>query len=237
MRSIGPVVGTSELSVALAASLPKSTFTKNGLTSPRVSCSLCWRSRQNRAFTSPAAALSTKFVQQNVGIGSFSRGPTFTIATPFGVPPPGVVAVVCPGCGARYVPAAGSHRPTPIVVRTLEVPGFHAACGTRTWIWRRPMSTLTFGAGVSVFPDDASVRTAVPPCHVRNTCAGDETPAPSGHATEDDESPSAIVKAVLFGSSSVFSVTRKAVAEASGSTRSSTRSAALFAYTLSVGYV
>src|SRR4051812_5260426 len=114
-------------------------------------------------------------------------------------------------------------------MRTVELPGFHAPCATRTSTWRRAASTLTLGAGDSAAPVAALVSVALVPCTVRNNWAGDETPAPAGHAWGAAELPSAIVNATRDGSFSVLRVTRKAVSPASGLTRSSTRSAALFA--------
>ncbi len=68
---------------------------------------------------------------------------------------------------------------------------------------------------------------AVVPCHVTNRPAGERTPAPAGHARGVGGLPIAIVAATSFGSTSVFRVSRKAVALFSAFTRSSTRSAAL----------
>ena len=73
------------------------------------------------------------------------------------------------------------------------------------------------------------------PCQVRKSCAGADALAPCGKARADDELPMAIVAAVSSGLASVLKVSRKAVAEASGLTRSSTRSAALLAYLEAVG--
>ena len=131
--------------------------------------------------------------------------------------------------GARYVPAAGFQSPTPIVIRTVLRPGSQAECGTRTSIWRRLRSTLAVGAGVFGVPVAASISSALDPCTVRNSEAGEETPAPWGHGSAAAEFPSAIVNATRLGSCSVLSVTRKAVSVASGRTRISTRSAALLA--------
>ena len=117
------------------------------------------------------------------------------------------------------------------------MPGSQAACGTRTSTWRRVRSTRALGAGDFVVPVVASRSSALDPCTVRKSAAGEVTPAPCGHGSGVAELPSAIVKAVRFGSFSVFSVIRNAVASASGRTRSSTRSAALSAYTGLVGYV
>src|SRR5947209_7293195 len=122
-------------------------------------------------------------------------------------------------------------------MRTFEVPGSQAACGTSTVIWRRVRSTVPVGAGVLGAPVAASSRSTLEPWTVRNRAAGEVTPAPWGHGTADGESPSAMVKATRLGSLRVLSVTRNAVVSASGLTRSSTRSAALLAYTGSVGYV
>jgi hypothetical protein len=64
---------------------------------------------------------------------------------------------------------------------------------------------------------------------VRNSWAGERTPAPCGQASAAGEPPIAIVTPVRAASLSVLSVMRNAVASASGLTRSSTRSAALLA--------
>src|SRR4051794_30971157 len=145
-----------------------------------------------------------------------------------GAAPPGCVALRV-AAGFRYVPALASQSPTPASMRTVEVPGFQAACGTRTSNCRRVVSTVTVGAGETGAPVVASVSVAVVPCTVRNRCAGELTPAASGHGCGTAESPNATVNATLLGSFSVLRVTRNAVWSASGFTRSSTRSAALFA--------
>src|SRR5436190_24002031 len=99
-----------------------------------------------------------------------------------------------------------------MVVGTFERPGFHAECDTSSCTWRRRTSTRTAGAGARALPDAASMSSAVWPCHVRKSAAGEDTPAPWGQATAEAEEPSAMVKAVRDGARSVFSVTRKAVA-------------------------
>jgi hypothetical protein len=65
------------------------------------------------------------------------------------------------------------------------------------------------------------------PATWRNSAAGAVALAPWGNGSGAAELPMAIVAATLFGSLIEFSVSRKAVASASGFTRSSTRSAAL----------
>jgi hypothetical protein len=75
----------------------------------------------------------------------------------------------------------------------------------------------------------------VPPWTVRNSAAGERTPAEWGHTRVVAEDPRAIVNAVRAGSLSVFSVTRNAVAPETRLTRSSTRSAPLFAKVAVVG--
>src|SRR3954463_6174372 len=241
MRSIGPVAGTPESSSVPAASLAKSASAENDLTSPARSASAWALSRHQAACTAAPAAESPSVkvgavLRSGNGSWALERGPTLTIAAPLGPAPPGVVSLALPGCGARYALAALSHRPTPIVMRTLEVPGSHAACGTRTSIWRRVRSTAAVGAGCFAAPA-APVSSAVAPWTVRNSCAGEETPAPCGQDTAEPELPSAMVKPTRSGSLSVLRVTRKAVASGSARPRSSTRSAALWAYTGSVGYV
>src|SRR5436190_8947734 len=116
-------------------------------------------------------------------------------------PPGWVAAATAPG--RRYWFVAGSQRPTPASIRTTDVPGFHAAWGTRTSNWRRVMSTETLGEGVRALPVVASVSTAVVPCTVRNRCAGDTTPALNGQASAVAESPRAIVNATRLGSLNV----------------------------------
>src|SRR5205085_11307561 len=68
--------------------------------------------------------------------------------------------------------------------------------------------------------------------------AGEVTSAPCGHTTLTPSiPPSANVNATSRGSFIVLRGTRKAVAPASGLTRNSTKSAALFAYIGFVAYV
>src|SRR3954451_11286590 len=169
------------------------------------------------------------------GSGSSVRKAMLNSASLDGLAPPGVVAVAV-GPGWRYVPAAASHSPTPIDMRTTEAPGSQAACGTRTSIWRRVVSTVAVGAGASALPVAASSSLALETCTVRNSCAGDTPLALCGHATGAPESPSATVNATLSAAFIVLSVIRNAVASLSGLTRNSTRSAALLAYVaVSVG--
>ena len=97
--------------------------------------------------------------------------------------PPGAVAeAVAVAVGVRYWLLAASQRPTPAARRTVCARGFQAAWGTLTSNCRRARSTGTVGAGVIVAPVAASVSTAVVPWTVRNSRAGDLTPAASGHA-------------------------------------------------------
>src|SRR4051794_6015292 len=163
------------------------------------------------------------------GTGSSVRKAMLNSASLDGLAPPGAVADAV-GPGWRYVPADVSHSPTPIAMRTVESPGSHAACATRTSIWRRVVSTVAVGAGVSGLPLAASSSSALEPWTVRNSCAGETTLALCGHATGAPESPSATVNATLSGAFIVLSVIRNAVASLSGLTRNSTRSAALLAY-------
>src|SRR2546421_11106542 len=114
MRSIEPVFGMPESSVVPAASFAKSTSAWYWLTSPLVSA-VAWLCSRHQADCTCAPAAESPIVYGGAGLvglgaGSSKRGPTLTIATP-GPPPPGVSAVACPGCGARYAPAFGSHRP------------------------------------------------------------------------------------------------------------------------------
>src|SRR4051794_22719770 len=107
MRSIAPVFGTPESSSLPFRSLPKSTSVENGETSPRRSWSAWVRSRHHAAWTAAPAAASPIVTPAPYwlgwGIGSclLVRGPTLTMATPLGVPPPGWSAVGAPGLGAR----------------------------------------------------------------------------------------------------------------------------------------
>jgi hypothetical protein len=150
--------------------------------------------------------------------------------------PPGRDAVAFEP-GVRYASATSSQSPTPAASLTVDEPGFHAACGTRSSTWRRAVSTVTPVAGPTGVPVAASTSSAVLPCQVRKSCAGTRTFAPCGMSSATGESPIAIVAAARFGSTIVFSVMRKSVAPATGFTRSSTRSAAFCAYLGSVGYV
>src|SRR2546421_8489412 len=99
IRLITPVRGTFESSTVPAASLAKSTLAKNGLTSPSCSAFAWARSRHQRDWTCEPTAESARVkgatgsLAEGYGSWGLSRGPTLTIATPVGVPPPGVVPV------------------------------------------------------------------------------------------------------------------------------------------------
>ena len=110
----------------------------------------------------------------------------------------------------------------------MDEPGFHAAWGTRISIWRFASNTCTPGAGLRTAPV-ASRRSASAPCTVRNSWAGAVAFAPWGNGTGAGEEPMAIVVAARWMLTIVLSVSRNAVASASGLTRSSTRSAAFCA--------
>src|SRR3954451_23740493 len=141
------------------------------------------------------------------GTGSSVRNAMLNSAAPEALTPPGFVAVAA-GPAVGWALAAGPQGPAPAVIRTVDCPGFQAACGTRTSIWRRLRATVDVGAGVTAAPP--AVRSwAVVAWTVRNSCAGELTPAPCGHGTAAGESPSAMVKAVRSGALSVLSVTRK----------------------------
>ena len=137
--------------------------------------------------------------------------------------------------GARYRPAALFQSPTPAARRTGRLPGSQTRCETRTWIWRRRASIDTCGAGLITFESLARTSSPCRPWTVRKSAAGARTLAPWGKFRGWAEPPIAIVVATEAGSLSVLRVIRKAVAFASGFTRSSTRSAALLAYTGLVG--
>ena len=145
--------------------------------------------------------------------------------------PPGWVASAI-AWGSRYRPLAASHRPTPIARRTVLWPGFQSWWGTSTSIWRRLRSTATVGAGpltAALLPAWTRSATSLEPdgWTVRNRLAGALTFAPSGNGkTVPGLPPIAIENATSEGFSSVFRVTRNAVAFASGLVRNSTRSAA-----------
>jgi hypothetical protein len=143
-------------------------------------------------------------------------------------PPPGCDEVwVRPG--VLYAPAAWSQSPTPARIGTCFRRGFQALRLTRTLNWLRFVLTLTLGRGPPSGSPFASRSSALRPWTTRNSSAGDEIPAPSGHSTVPPPSPSAIVVATRFGSFRVLSVIRNAVALRSAFTRSSTRSAAFWA--------
>ena len=119
--------------------------------------------------------------------------------------------------------------------------GSQADFGTRTSICRRAWSSETCGAapGAAV-PVAACVISATSPepsgWTVRNWSAGARTLAPCGNGNASPGVPPMATEiATSDGSLSVLRVKRNAVASASGLTRSSTRSAALFAYAGSVG--
>ena len=221
MRFSTPVVGTPESSRVPAASLPKSTSAWKAPMSPVASAEPWRESRHQRGSAAVPAALETS------GSGSSKRKAALKNAVEPGPPPPGRDAVREPS-GVRYAPAAGSQSPTPAARRTTPRPGSQAECGTRTSIWRRSRSTATLGVPRGA-PVAASSRSALEPCTVRNSEAGAVAPAPCGNGSGAAELPIAIVAPTRSGSRSEFSVSRNAVAPASGFTRSSTRSAALSA--------
>ena len=95
---------------------------------------------------------------------------------------------------------------------------------------------LTFTAAFPArLPVAALMRSAVLPWTVTNSLAGAEVFAPCGNGRGAGELPSASEMPTRDGSFIVFSVIRKRVSDRRGFTRSSTRSAALFAYTGFVG--
>ncbi len=111
----------------------------------------------------------------------------------------------------------------------MRSPGSQALWGTSTWIWRRCSLIDTCGAGVIPCPPLERTRFACWPWTVRKYAARAATLAPWGKGRRCGELPMAIVVATSDGSFIVLRVIRKAVALASGLTRSSTRSAALLA--------
>jgi hypothetical protein len=231
------MLGTPLSSSIRSRSCAKSTSAAKSLTSPSASA-VAWSSSRHHVarIAAPAALSPMVYPPPRIsGCGSSRRGPTLTIAARDGLAPPGVSSLAEPGFGARYVPASGSHRPTPTVVRTVEVPGSQATCGTSTVTWRRSRSMIAPGAGSMASPVAASRSSAVSPCQVRKCSAGDRTPASCGQSTAVPPSPSAMVNAVRSGACRVLSVTRNTVASSSGLTRSSTRSAPLCAKAGSVG--
>src|SRR4051794_3745502 len=238
MRSSGPSRGTPLSSLTLPRSVPKSTSAWNWPMSP-VASALAWSWSRHQAGPVAVPAGSVGF-----GYGSVVRNATLKNAggDDADPAPPGWEASAA-ACGIRYFPATLFHSPTPAAKRTTPLPGSHAVCGTRTSIWRRVVSTETVGeppaTGVLV---PAWTRSATMPEPAggtgRNMSAGARTLAPSGNGMDTPcVPPMAIENATSDGSFSVFSVTRNAVASASGFTRTSTKSAALFAYAGAVGYV
>ena len=211
-------------SLVFAFSLAKSTSAWNALMSPLASACAWADSRHQAGFAvvsapgvpgSGSCALKRKATSKKAG--GLAAAPA----------PPGWVALRV-AAGSRYFPLVSSHRPTPAASRTVPPPGSHSLCGTSTVIWRRARSTETVGAGPATgSPLAASVSTAVSPWTVRKYCAGALTLAENGNGCGSPSVPPiAIAVATSAGSSSVFSVMRKAVAFFSGLTRSSTRSAA-----------
>src|SRR3954454_22027071 len=238
MRSIGPVFGTAWLSVLRRASFPNETSACSGEMSFAARAVPCVRSRHQAAFVI-AFMPSVGFC-----VGSFVRNaPLKNAAGEDVVPaPPGCDESALPW-GSRYFLADASHSPTPAHSRAERRFGFHCLCATRTSICLRLRETLTFGAFPLTFlPELARVSSATSffplGWTVRNRSAGAFTFVPNGNSCGVPFLPPIpIEKATRDGSFSVFSVTRKAVAVESGLTRSSTKSAALFAYALLVGYV
>src|SRR3954454_8943514 len=108
MRFIAPVDGTAESSLLPAASLPKSTSAKNGLTSPVFSALPCCWSRHH------AGSVVVEVPLRVLAYGSFVRKATLKRVggweTP--PPPPGCVGVALP-VGTRYLLFCVSHSPTP----------------------------------------------------------------------------------------------------------------------------
>src|SRR3954471_87355 len=214
MRSKWPVFGTGESSFCLAASFPKSTTALKWLTSPEANAS-AWAFSFHQVPSAASPTLPSTMVlatpgEEITGLGSSKRKARLKMAAPDAAAPPGVVELAVPD-GARYLFAPVSHRPTPAAIRIAPVPGSQAACGTRTSNWRLRRSTLAVGAGDLSALVAASRSSAVVPWTVRNSWAGELTPAPLGHGRGAPEEPSAIVNAVRAGSLSVLSVTRNAV--------------------------
>src|SRR3954453_7611685 len=238
MGAKGPVFGTADSSFCRPASLPKSTTALKWLTSPEASA-LAWDFSFHHvpsaaSPTPPSAIVLATPGELITGLGSSNRKAGLNRAAPEAAAPPGALAPAV-GAGVMYLFALVSHSPTPAAMRTALVPGSQAAWGTRTSNWRRRTSTPAMGAGDLRALVAASRSSAVVPCTVRNSWAGELTPAPFGHGSGVADEPSAIVKAVRAGSLSVLRVTRNSVASPCGFTRSSTRSAPLFAKAESVG--
>ncbi len=167
MRSRLPVTGTPLRSVTSFSSLAKSTSSCSEPMSLPASAAACRQSRHMHCVGGCGVAVK-RYTEAGV---SASRKATLKKAagalnTPL---PPGVVADDdC--CGSRYVPVAAFHSPTPAVMRTTELPGFHSARGTRMVICARLVSMLTGTAVPS--------KSAVPACTVRKWSAGPLTLAP-----------------------------------------------------------
>ena len=127
----------------------------------------------------------------------------------------------------------------------MLLPGFQSLWGTSTWIWRRAVSTVTFGGAAAELvtgPGALDVRDQT--LAGRVGMHGQEGVRRRGHvgsvgkgSSAPSLPPSAIVNATSVGSCIVFRVIRNAVERLNGLTRNSTRSAALLPYAGSVGYV
>lgn len=124
------------------------------------------------------------------------------------------------GSGRRYASCCTSHRPAAAPIRTERRRGSKAVYGTSMCSWRRRRSVVTRG-----FPG-APTMSPEQPWAVTKTSPGIATPAPCG-TSRAAPPPSATVAATASGSSIELKVMRIAVADASGSIRTSTMSAAL----------
>src|SRR4051794_12006524 len=103
--------------------------------SPVASTSAWRRSRHHDPSTAapapPSAIVLAIGRAPTAGTGSPERNAMLNSAAPDELAPPGAVAVALPA-GFAYVPAPGSHSPTPAAIRTTDACGSQAACGTRT---------------------------------------------------------------------------------------------------------
>ncbi|MGZ4181945.1 MAG: hypothetical protein ACXVUL_14825 [Solirubrobacteraceae bacterium] len=114
IRSMEPVVGTPELSVAPLASLAKLTFAKNCEMLPAASA-VPWSRSRHQAALATALRLSMTDGSGSAVLNATLKKAGGLVAVPA---PPGWVASAT-AWGSRYRPLDASHRPTPIARRTV----------------------------------------------------------------------------------------------------------------------
>src|SRR4051812_8746044 len=116
-----PVVGTPLSSFAPLASLRKSTGVLNGDMSPPARAD-DWKASHHEFCSALSFAGSRTGSRRGAALKK--AGGRWSVPEPPGC----VMSAVA--CGMRYRPLAVSQSPTPTLIGTTCVPGFHAVCGT-----------------------------------------------------------------------------------------------------------